>query len=296
MDRRIGVEFTYYHKKTEDALISRELAPSLGASEERFENIGSVLNKGIEGAVNVEALRLDDVQWNVRGAVARNINRLEELGEGVAPITLFTGNQQHRQGFELGGYWDNPVSYSDADGDGTITPDEVVRGDAPVFLGNIFPETELSLSSSVTLFGLAEVGVLFDHRGEFFKYNGTEDSRCGSGICRGLNDASAPLVEQARAVNTFAGPVTSTALYIENASFWKLRELSLTLFAPQRWARAVGAERLNLVLSGRNLKTWTDYTGLDPEISSEGQANFDQQEFFTQPPARVWTARLNLSF
>ena len=47
-------------------------------------------------------------------------------------------------------------------------------------------------------------------------------------------------------------------------------------------------------LSGRNLKTWTDYTGLDPEINETGGgSNFTQGEFNTQPPVRVWALRFD---
>ena len=58
--------------------------------------------------------------------------------------------------------------------------------------------------------------------------------------------------------------------YIEDASFVKLRELSLTLLAPNDWARRVGSTNLSLTLAGRNLATWTDYTGFDPELNFNG--------------------------
>jgi hypothetical protein len=53
---------------------------------------------------------------------------------------------------------------------------------------------------------------------------------------------------------------------------------------------------LSLTLSGRNLATWTDYTGLDPEVTFAGAANFSQAEFLSQPPVRYYTARVNVNF
>jgi hypothetical protein len=54
---------------------------------------------------------------------------------------------------------------------------------------------------------------------------------------------------------------------------------------------------VTLTLAGRNLATWTDYTGLDPEINeSGGGAGFTQGEFNTQPPLRQLTARVNVAF
>jgi hypothetical protein len=46
----------------------------------------------------------------------------------------------------------------------------------------------------------------------------------------------------------------------------------------------------------RNLHTWTKYTGLDPEVNYDGQANFSTGDFLTQPQVRYYTARLTLSF
>jgi hypothetical protein len=50
-----------------------------------------------------------------------------------------------------------------------------------------------------------------------------------------------------------------------------------------------------LSFSGRNLHTWTKYTGIDPEVNeSGGGANFSQDEFNTQPPVRTFTVRLDI--
>ena len=51
-----------------------------------------------------------------------------------------------------------------------------------------------------------------------------------------------------------------------------------------------------LTLSGRNLKTWTDYRGLDPELNQYGMSNFQSQEYYTQPPVRYYTARFDINF
>jgi hypothetical protein len=51
---------------------------------------------------------------------------------------------------------------------------------------------------------------------------------------------------------------------------------------------------LSLTLAGRNLATWTDYSGLDPEtVEGGGDANFSQSEFNTQPPVRYFMVRFN---
>ena len=53
---------------------------------------------------------------------------------------------------------------------------------------------------------------------------------------------------------------------------------------------------MSFTVTGRNLVTWTNYTGVDPELNTAGQANFSTADFLTQPPVRYFTARVNLSF
>jgi hypothetical protein len=57
-----------------------------------------------------------------------------------------------------------------------------------------------------------------------------------------------------------------------------------------------GGRDLSLIIAGRNLKTWTKYSGFDPELNAAPGANFTTQDFLTLPPNRTWTARLNVAF
>ena len=63
-----------------------------------------------------------------------------------------------------------------------------------------------------------------------------------------------------------------------------------------RWATRARVEGLRLTLAGRDLKTWTDYTGFDPEVNSSPGTLFSSSDFLTQPPLRVLSARLTVTF
>jgi hypothetical protein len=113
-------------------------------------------------------------------------------------------------------------------------------------------------------------------------------------------DPTAPLHTQAVAAaasypDAVSGQTTEWGFF-EPGWFIKLRELSLTFNAPDQWARLVRASRLSLTLSGRNLWTITDYTGIDPEVNGFGQRNFSSTDFFSQPQVRYWMLRANLGF
>ena len=85
--------------------------------------------------------------------------------------------------------------------------------------------------------------------------------------------------------------------YMEQGDFWKLREVSVRYDLPEFITSRIRASRGSITISGRNLGTWTDYTGMDPEINWNGSNdNFGVSEFLTQPPVRYYTARLNFSF
>ena len=82
----------------------------------------------------------------------------------------------------------------------------------------------------------------------------------------------------------------------QDASFTRFRELSLTYTLPRELARRVSASAAAITVAGRNLHTWTKYSGLDPEANAGAQANFSTADFLTAPQVRYFTARLALSF
>ncbi len=290
---RLGLEFTYFHKTTDGALVQAPLAPSLGSTERPWVNLGEVLNRGFEGSVRT-SVAAGPLRWDVRVSGSTNHNELLTLGEGTDPI----GTQfRHVPGFPLGGAWGRPIlRYEDADGNGILTANELVIGDTSTFHGPSMPEREVSLSSTLTLFDRLRLYGLLDYRGDFVQWNGTEWARCNAAKCRALSDRTVPLWEQARAV-AFLNPRAPTiAGYYEDATFLKLREVSVTWTLTEAWLAPLGVERLTATLAGRNLKTWTRYGGLDPENNFQGLGNFATVDLFTQPPMRYWTLHFNVGF
>jgi TonB-dependent starch-binding outer membrane protein SusC len=290
---RVGLELTYFNKQTEDALIFRQLPLSLGVGNGRFENLGSVKNSGIEVSLNTRVVETEKFYFDLNVVGSFIDNELKKLGEGIQPV-IFNGVQRHTEGYPLGGYWDEEYTFNDANGDGFISESEVQAGET-VYLGNPFATTDLTFSPSLGLFDNKIVlRGLLNYKGGQKLYNNTGAWRNGNSNTEELNDPNASLEGQARAVaSKFYG---TNAGYIEDASFWRLREVSLTFNSPQSFASKFGFSRISLTLSGQNLGLWTDYSGLDPEISSTGQSNFATEEFLSQPPVRSWKARLNLTF
>lgn len=290
---RANVELTYYNKVSKDALISRIIPPSFGTGlTSRFENLGKVKNNGFEWLVNAQLVDLPMVGFDMSVNGSQNSNELVTLGKDIPPIVGTT--VQQREGYPLNGYWSRPYTYNDANKDGIISASEVTVADSAKFLGYSQPRLEMGITGGLDVWHkVFRIQATVDHKGGNKLYNNSERFRCGSGNCYDLNAVKAPLDLQARAVaGRFEGAKNTFAGYIEDATFTRLRELSLTVRAPESWAGMLRSRSLSATVTGHNLALWTNYTGIDPE-SSYGQTDVPQ-DFLTQAPLRTWALRINV--
>lgn len=311
---RIATELTYYSKSTTDALISRILPLSNGQAEQRFENLGRVKNAGFEYQINAQLFDLRQAGLALTLNGSRQANKLINLGNGIDPIRFNDSHQRHQDGYPLGGYWQVPIlSYADKNGDGyisrvncptnngTANPQipggpqcEVQLGDTATYLGSPFPTSEVSITPTLTLYKVVTLRALLDHRGGQKLLNLNGHFRCVSfAICPEANGKNQPFADQAAYI---AGLMGTDAGYIQDASFTKLREVSIGFGVPERLVARYGFTGATVTFAGRNLKTWTNYKGIDPEINENGGANFSTDEFLSQPHVRYYTVRLDLGW
>lgn len=321
LDDRFGVEFTAFTRESQDALISRNLPPSAGLTGSVFQNLGSIRNWGTEFGLNANVINADKVRLDARVVGTTLRNRIEELGVDIAPIVFNRGAQAHRQDFPTGAYFAQPYKFNDADNNGLLSRAEVTVDSskflvvpsqnptalksldtlALAYVGPSLPTNTQGFSLDLTLFQNLTISTLFERRAGHKQLNYSEYFRCrtqnafpGISQCSALSNPEASLESQAAYIaSQFLG--ASPYGYIEDATFTKWRELSVRFGVPESWGnrvRALGGAAVTF--SGRNLKTWTDYTGLDPEINETGGgSNFTQGEFNTQPPVRVFSLRFD---
>src|SRR5690606_36770583 len=127
-----------FHKYTSEAIISRELAPSLGlnAYARQAYNVGNVRNTGMQATVIARLIDRPGLTASVEVGYASRENKLVELGAGVQPFTITAINNDlatdsnddavAMPGYPLFSRWARPVlAYADAKGDGIIAADEV---------------------------------------------------------------------------------------------------------------------------------------------------------------------------
>jgi TonB-linked SusC/RagA family outer membrane protein len=311
---RVTVELTGYSKTTHDALVDVNTGATLG-NYTYEENIGEVRNTGVEGTVTAAVIQSRSVTWDVGVNASVNHNTLLTLAPGVLAQVAVPGGgfgPQYRQtpGYPLYGIWGPKVTYADKNHDGIIESNEVTQSDSAMYLGSSLPTQEVSFTTHVGLFGGAvTVGALVDYRGGYKIANEVAAVGDEEGHSRGANDPHAPLWLQARsaAQNTF---YAFNSLDVEDGSFIRFRELSLTYALPHSLVRLVRAQSLSLTAAVRNLALWTRYTGPDPEASNGGQGASNIQsaptsnglavnndvrgDFGAVPLARYWVVRLNV--
>jgi hypothetical protein len=292
-----GVAFgaTRYHRSTDDLLLRSPALFSQARDGARYDPIGSLENRGWELDASVVLLRAARFDWTMSMVAGFNHNEVGRIGNLPGedePAEVRQGVQWTVPGFPLGAYWDRPLNWNDRDGDGMLVPSEINVATEEAYLGSPHPTREIGWTSRVR-FGAWSLAARLLHRGGHHLRNLTEGYRCQVTLCRGFNDPSAPLSEQARAqaVAIFPSDFETEAGFIEEASFWRLTDASLSWRVP---GRGVGPGRLRLTLAGSNLALWTDYSGMDPEVNQFGAVGVLSRDFMTQPPVRRWSVRVDV--
>ena len=219
-------------------------------------------NKGVEVSLSSRLFDGRNFTWDLGAEFATNKNRLESLAPGIPPLTGF--GYRNAPGYPLfGQWWPNLLSFADANGNGIIEPNEVVTSDTAGFCSTV-PTKTLGITSSFGFFQnrLRLLGAL-DYKGGYVSHNINGLFQCAFiQNCRELNDPNASLFDQVCAV---AGP-SAFGGFAEDASFVRLRELSLTYDLPP--TGGLRGRSAAVTLTGRNLALWTDFTSWDPELST----------------------------
>jgi TonB-linked SusC/RagA family outer membrane protein len=310
LNNRVNIDFTYYSKKTRDALISQVIAPSAGpASTSVLRNLGSVKNAGIEASIQATLVDTRRFGWDVTVSGSHWSNKLVTLGvdaTGAPNKTIGTGSLRDSVGLPINAYVYRFYHFSDQNNDGYITPNEITVDPTFSFAGYSEPRDIASVGNGFDLFShMVHVNALFDYKGGGLLVDTDLSFQCSSSPrpCADISSLKPSLARQAAAV-AMNGPLTNgqpttSVGYTEPLQYWRFRELSATVNLPQSAARWTRAESAALTFAGRNLHTWTKYRGIDVEengIPIFAFSNDVQNTTFSMAPRTYFTVKLTLHY
>lgn len=329
LNDRVGVEFSWYNKKTTDAILNRQIAPSIGIPNTQPFNAGMIRNSGLELMLRTTPIQRDAIEWDMTFGIATNDSKVQDLGtpQAILDLRKISGTPdfvvggtfiKHQVGHPIGAYFEQRTVSAKLNPDGTpdvanvlcdngkggtmicAGPDLIYNNadDAPeVFLGKSSPGTEGAFSNTLTFFKRFRVYGLIDFKRDFVKVDGNFRARCAIfGRCR---ENFYPLEFDPRTIAGLRSNGQLVDYYIKNSSYAKLREVSFSYTLPSvatRWARF---NRAVVTLAGRNLATWTDFTGLEPEaffLGGSRGGQFGQFEQTTNPQLTSWVLGVNLDW
>jgi TonB-dependent SusC/RagA subfamily outer membrane receptor len=295
---RINLEATVYSKKVTDALLSRPLPTSSGYTT-KLDNIGEISNKGFELLARTRNISNPNLRWTSTVTYSRNKNKLDKLIG--APFTLGYANRVE-QGQPIGYFYSELPQFN---ADGTVALDaagQIVR--SPVAtrvsgkVGDPNPKWLGSFLNEIQIGKRIQVRALLDGSfgGDVLNFTKRTLDTFGTSAEAALeflpaNDPNRVAPGYARSKRFFYG------FYAEDGSYVKLREVSVTFDLAPTLARSVKAAGLAVTLSGRNLHTWTDYTGFDPEMNLFGQLTVERgNDFGTYPIPRQYSIGLRATY
>lgn len=299
---RISFDFTYYDQKTTDAILRRNVAPSSGFAGQQFVNVGEISNRGIE--LGVQALTFDtrSAALNLGFSLNTNKNKITKLG--LDEYLSLGWTTRHQEGYPVGAFFAHRVLSAELDADGNainIMCDDGEGGSMPclvsprVYLGHPSPDYEGSFTSTLTLFDRLQVRGLLDFQVGQTKYVTDRWNRCAwRQVCE-INVYPERFDPRAVAAVQMGG-FDEFDWWIKEASFARLREVSVQYSLPDRLASWLGGSGGSVVIAGRNLGVWTRYPDLDPETMNIPNAVEEPEDQAVLPPLRQFSISVNLNY
>ena len=298
LDGRIGGAIDFYTRKTKDLLASVPTAAGTNFSKTILTNVGNVDSKGIEVSLNATPIQTKDWEWNLsynftwqnmkvknlsltKGGSQTNVKvgpsidayQFQVLSEGYDPYMFYVYHQLYdsKTGKPIEG------AYADLNNDGEINESDLYRYHSPA------PKYIMGLSTSLRYKQLT-LGMSFRANIDNYVYN-------GMGMSTGAFETVSYNNSQLNNLNTsflktgFKTRQYLSDYYVENASFLKLDNLSLSYNVGKinKWAS------LTVSAMVQNVFTITGYSGTDPEVPN-GMDN----SFYPRP--RTYSVSLGLQF
>ena len=284
---RLNVTLDLYNIDNKNLLLAVPLAPSTGFFE-FMDNVGTVNNKGVELAIDGDIFSTRDFSWNLGFNLGFNKNTVVLLPNGE----FRQGLQIVREGQDIF-TWNMPKwagvdpetgspTWEKIEEDGTVTLTTTyaeatyqnVGKSSPLFQGGVSTYLRwkgLSLNATGAfvygnkIYNSARVSM--DSDGAYTDYNMMSHDN-GLGWTRWEKPGDIATHPQPK-MNGNNDAHSTSSRYLEDGSFFRLKNVTLAYDFPQAWMKKARIQGLKVYVSGDNLATFSKFSGMDPEIDTE---------------------------
>lgn len=299
---RLNVNLDFYHKKTTNILMFVPQSYAMTGESGHWDNIGAMMNRGVEVAVDGDVVRTKDFTWNMSANFSYNKNKLLELYNGVEEYVNSTTGLKYMVGHPVTEFFLNRYAgVNPANGDalwytadGEITTE--FREEDKVMTGKAYESPWAGGFGTTLMWKGLSLSAQFSWMAKRYVMNNDRFFEESNGIYSTYNQSKRLLYDRWKK----PGDITDIPRYdvvaklddrfLENTSFLRLKNLTLAYSLPQSLLRKANFfSTARVYLQGQNLLTWTGFTGLDPEVAS----NIYRAQY---PASRQFTLGVEVSF
>lgn len=299
---RVNLNVDFYHKKTTNILMLVPQSYALTGVSSRWDNIGAMMNRGVEIAIDGDVIRTKDFTWNLSANVSYNKNKLLELYNGVEEYVNSTTGLKYVVGHPVHEYFMNRYAgVNPANGDamwytadGELTTE--FREEDKVMTGKTFDSPWAGGFGTTFMWKGLSLSAQFSWMADRYVMNNDRFFEESNGLYSTYNQSRRLLYDRWKK----PGDITDIPRYgvtaqlddrfLENSSFLRLKNLTVAYALPQSLLKKTHFfSAVRVYLQGQNLLTWTGFTGLDPEVSD----NVYRAQY---PASRQFTMGIEVSF
>ena len=308
---RVNIVVDAYYKKTSDLLLEVPMGFASGVTSQ-LQNVGNVVNKGVEFSVSANLIQRKDLTWTVSANAAYNKNEITDMGTTNDVIQGSDKQQILRRGESLGAFYGLQfVGIVQSDEDVTKLPtvngqtpkpgdlkyadinnDNKIDGNDRIILGSTQPDIVYGLSTQLR----------YRHFDLSASFAGSYGNKLYNALQRRLEltgdsynvlttvkdswtptnpSNTLPLASNARPFSYI------DSRYVQSASYLKLRNLTVG-YTLKVESLKLKVESIRLYATASNLLTITPYNGYDPEVSSGTDSG-------AYPASRTFTFGVNVT-
>ena len=328
---KISLSLDYYNVDTKDLIIEDSSQPQyLGfLTPASLRNVGEINNKGFEVTLNTKNITRENFQWTTDINWSTNKNKFvsllngQDIFQNAAP-GHFNVARTHilREGEAVGVFWgydyqgvyqggDLPTGtavfegseagdqlFLDVDGNGVITTDD------QKIIGDPNPDWTLGITNNFSYKNF-DLNIFFQgsYGGDLFNLNNIQMYNGDSNAPKAILNYWTPTNTDTDIPRASLKSKEITSRFVEDGSYLRLKNIAFGYNLPSEISEKLGFQNLRLSISAQNLLTFTNYSGLDPEVSfgvvgkeSSSSNTVNGFDFGNYPTVKSVNLSVNLKF